>query len=216
MKWIFLLSLMFLLSCESPTNTEDTVTADPKPVSADEIERINLICNALMYKNESIGVLIDSNYTFSYSKKSCADDDFGRATDVPVTIRRDGYQYSFFKNDGAPFVFANIEMINSGVMKEICAGIGSGNLESPIDIDGVMTWFTTYTKRGDCESDAEHMCIHLKRGTPNSDDSYDRHTEEWIQFKIRGERVGFFTSRKIVSQGDCGKNKTSAKMATLK
>lgn len=218
MKWIFLLSLLFLMACnEAPeTPTADSAVYDPKPVTPDEVQRLNLICNALIYKNESIGVLVDSSYAFSYSRKSCSSDTFAASSDVPVVIRRDGPQYSFFKTDGQPFVFSNIEMINSGVMKEICTGLAAGNLETPMEIDGVMTWFTTYVQPGECSSDAEHMCIHFKRGVSAGGQTYERHTEEWVQFKIRGQRAGFFTARKILSQGDCEKGQTAGRHATLK
>jgi hypothetical protein len=60
------------------------------------------------------------------------------------------------------------------------------------------------------------MCIHIQRGEHFSDVRYGIHTNEWITFKVRDDKVGFFVDRKLLSNGDCAPGKFIEKRVRLK
>jgi hypothetical protein len=197
----------------APFNTE-VRRFEPLTVMDGDLSQINLICDSLLYKENLLSVLVSSRYTFSYAEKGCAEQTVGEAQDIQVSIQRPEAGYIFRQQDGEQFPFAHIETLSKGAMAEICQNIN--NLRSPaLSAGNNAIWFTAITSPRHCISDYDHACIQIQTGSRVSGEEYRIHTNEWIRFKIRGERRGFFTMRKLASEASCGSGKYIMRQASL-
>lgn len=219
MKLAILSSLLILISCVSEKDQKQpqligkVERLDPKPIP-DEYRRIEAICSALKEKEQVLSDLITSQYTFSYSQKNCNDSAHSASEDITVSIKRPYSEYIFEKLSGDSFAFA-VETFEKGAMAEICANLA--DLKSPMQISPSSgIWFTTFTRPEHCASDYYHTCIEIRKGRLVSGNDYKIFNTEWIKFKIRDGRKGFFTERKLVSSADCSSGRELERKATLK
>lgn len=211
MKYFLFISVFFLfVSCKAKVNKNEEVTEykrfEPLMVSAPDFSRIKAICDALSAKESVLSVLVGNDYSFNYSYKGCSEEELSQSSEVPVYLERSGQDFVFKKHSGALFGFSNVETLSKGSMVDICSNLA--DLKSPLQtsINGAI-WFTTFTGPKNCVSDVNHICIQIQKGSHARDMSYKIHTTEWIKFKIRDERIGFFTERLLVSEADCGPGK---------
>jgi hypothetical protein len=220
MKFSILLSLIFFSACipqteEPAAQTEEFVRFEPLSVPAEDLARIKAICEALELKEQRLPDLVSSDYTFGVSQKGCDEAKPSAEVNVEVTLVRPDFFYLFKLKDGSSFLFPNVETSAHGVMSPICANLG--NLNSPLQTSSKgAIWFTTFTSTRHCTSDFDSMCIHIQKGDYVSDINYKIHTNEWIKFKIKNDKVGFYLERKFVSQADCPAGKTREKKVRLK
>jgi hypothetical protein len=222
MKLTALLTLLLLsVSCmtehgpKTESNTGEIVRYEPLTPAPEELTRIKSICKALDKKGQLLHVLENSKYIFSYAQKSCKDNDIQAASNVEVFLKKSGDHYIFSKANGDAFAFRDVETTKMGAMSEICNNLM--DLKSPMQTSrSGAIWFTTFTSSKDCESDYNHVCIHIQRGSHSAGYDYKIHTNEWIKFKIRDQREGFFVEKKQVSSADCEAGRTLVKRATLK
>ncbi len=199
---------------EVTSSTEAVMRYEPLSVPPEDLSRIKAICNALEVKEERLPSLISSNYVFTYVERSCEASELSAPIELSVAINRPESNYIFRRSDGGPFAFPNVETTSSGVMSEICTNLN--DLRSPMQTSSKgAIWFTTFTSTRHCISDYDSMCIHIQKGEYINDLNYRIHTNEWIKFKIRDERVGFFTERKLISSADCGAGKSIEKRVKL-
>jgi hypothetical protein len=219
MKLAILSSLLILISCVSEKDQKQpqligkVERLDPKPIP-DEYRRIEAICSALKEKEQVLSDLISSQYTFNYSQKNCSDSALSPSEDITVSIQRPYNEYKFEKLTGGSFAF-NVETFDKGSMTDICANLA--DLKSPMQTSSSTgIWFTTFTRPEHCASDYYHTCIEIRKGRHVSGDDYKIYTTEWIKFKIRDGRKGFFTERKLVSSADCSSGREMERRATLK
>jgi hypothetical protein len=214
MKFTALFTLLLLsVSCMSDHEAKPE-SFDPQPLSSREQKLIESICSSLDKKERILDVLVDSKYTFSYSHKGCQDNYFQKDDNVVVSLQNSSGQYFFKKVNGDTFAF-NFETTKMGAMVEICNNLA--DLKSPMQtLNSGAIWFTTSTSSEHCTSDYNHVCIHLRRGSHSAGHNYEPHTDEWIKFKIRGQREGFFVERKLISSADCEDGKKVERRATLK
>jgi hypothetical protein len=225
MSKILLLPLFLFLSCVSSPETKQTAATvgtakrfEPLMVSYEDGERIKAICSALSTKEDQLDVLSTANtqYTFSYGQKGCADAKASAPKTIATTIQRtDGNNFVFKATGGDAFGFSDVETSTSGVMATICQN--SSSLVSPLQTSKTgATWFTTYMGSELCKSDANHFCIHIQRGSTSNSLDYNIHTNEWIKFRITNEKRGFFVERTLISSAGCSKKQTIEKTAVLK
>lgn len=220
MKLAILSSLLIMISCVSEKDQKQpqligkVERLDPKPIP-DEYRRIEAICSALQEKEQVLSDLITSQYTFSYSQKNCHDSSLSPLEDINVSIQRPYNKYIFEKLGGGLFAFPDVETSHKGAMAEICANLA--DLKSPLQTSPSSgIWFTTFTRPEHCASDYNHTCIEIRKGRLVSGNDYKIYNTEWIKFKIRDGRKGFFTERKLVSSGDCSSGREMERRATLK
>ncbi len=222
MKLTALLTLLLLsVSCmteqeaKTGSTTGEVVRYEPLTPAPEELTRIRSICSALDKKEQLLNVLVNSKYTFSYAQKSCKDNDIEAPSNVEVSLQKSSGQFIFRKASGDAFAFSDVETTEMGAMSEICSNLM--DLKSPMQTSSSgAIWFTTFTSSKDCESDYNHVCIHIQRGSHSAGYDYKIHTNEWIKFKIRDQREGFFVERKLVSSADCQAGRTVVRRATLK
>ncbi|HXH29591.1 MAG TPA: hypothetical protein VNJ01_02150 [Bacteriovoracaceae bacterium] len=216
---ILLLSLFLLSSCgdvsESKPEGDGLSTVQRfEPLVPDDVDRLQKICDALSFKSDRLGTLINMPFTFSYAQKGCDQQDAGATQEVNVTIQRPNSSYVFKQTDGELFPFPDVETHDNGVMKDICANLGS--ITNPLQTSPqTAMWFSTYTSPRHCTSDANHLCILIQKGRLISGVEYLIHTNEWIKFNVAEGRTGFFTERSLRSLGVCAKGKSIAKNAKL-
>lgn len=220
MKQIILLALLVSSGCVKTSEEETTPQMqsrrfDPISVAPEDQSRLKAICDALASKEERLPSLEGSEYTFAFAERGCNEAEPVPEKEVKVTIQREASHYIFRKSSEENFAFSNVETATSGVMSVICANIH--DLRSPLQTSSKgAVWFTTFTSQRDCASDYHSMCIHLAKGEHIGDLNYRVHSEEWIKFKVRDERTGFFIERKLVGSADCSEGKTMEKRARLK
>ena len=208
MKLVFV-ALFVIAGCvgeetKTTTNGKEVRNYEPEPASDAVASRIQIICNALSYKQDRLGVLINTEYTFAYSEKGCSKS--GKSSEAPkpvrVSIQRSNIDYVFKSINGETFNFSEVETSTSGMMKEICSNITG--LMNPIQTSPTgAIWFDIYTNNNDCASSSDAYCIQVKRGSVIDGTSYAIHTNEWMKVKISGTDKGFFTERKVASTANC-------------
>lgn len=200
---------------EIPSSGMEVRRFDPLSVAPEDLSRLKAICDALASKEERLPSLESSAYTFAYSEKGCNESSPVPEKEMKVSIQKEGTNYVFRKGLNENFAFSNVETATTGVMAEICSNIH--DLRSPLQTSSKgAVWFTTFARKTDCISDYNSICIHLAKGEYVGDVDYKIHSNEWIKFKVREERTGFFTERKLVSNADCGEGKSIEKRAWLK
>lgn len=218
MKQIILLALLVSSGCiKSSEETAPAVTTrrfDPISVAPEDQSRLKVICDALASKEERLPTLEGSEYTFALAERGCNEAEPVEEKEIKVTIHREGSHHIFRRPTGENFAFSNVETATSGVMSVICANIH--DLRSPLQTSSKgAVWFTTFANQRDCASDFNSMCIYLAKGEHVGDVNYRVHSEEWIKFKVRDERSGFFIERRLVGSADCSEGKTMEKRARL-
>ncbi len=223
MKHLLTLTLILVLAACNETSKTEEASPDkerrfePVEISFEDGRRIDAICRALTLKEELLPVLASGStiYTFSYSKKNCADREASVPKAVATQISDSGGSYVFVPRNGDEFGFRDVETASKGALAQICQN--TGRLQSPIQTSRQgATWFSSFQAGGECEADANHYCIYLERGILSDADTYQIHTREWIKFRITDEKRGFFTERKIVTSTGCSAGGTSVRSAKLR
>lgn len=216
----FGLFLIFICSCGMKTSglesnfllSQEAFPFIPQSLSVDETNRIKSICDALSFKENQLSVLEATQYIYSYSEKACTSAGLSSAVDTGVYIQNAQFRVI---STNAPFIFPNIETKNIGVMKEICESLS--NLTSPmLSASSGAMWFTSFTQGSDCVYDSTHTCIQIERGTSLDGVIYKKTSKEVIRFKTSGDKVGFFTERKLISNISCSDGNTLVRQAVLK
>ncbi len=220
MKAFIFATILLLTGCvaeqtEVPPASAPERRFEPATVAPEELSRVKAICDALQVKEERLPAMVSSKFTFSYSEKGCEDADLDEPKNVVVSLQKPDSHYVFVKETGDSFPFSAVETSDEGVMETICSNLAS--LSNPLQTSSKgAIWFTTFGRSTECASDFNSMCIYLQKGENTSDSNYSIHTEEWIKFKLRDEKVGFFTERKLVSAANCAPGKSIIKKAVLK
>jgi hypothetical protein len=211
------LSLLFLGCKPQPEEVmegrEPTRRFQSQPVTIADLQRINLICNALQRKYDMLHILYGSTYTFDYSEKSCTDSQLGPVSALQASIDLDRSDY-VFRSTSRPFPFPIIETPVSGIMRELC---GVRNLTNPQRVSsGGAIWFSTEADARYCRPDSDHLCIMIERGSHRGGDDFAIHTREWMRIRTRDGRRGFVTERFVRSRGDCPVGQTIEKRLLLR
>lgn len=221
MKTAVLVSLLLCIACNSDSQKPQTNSngymderrADELTVSYEDYYRLDTICKALREKENRLGDLITSEYTFDYQSRDCNADALKSQT-VKVSIQKPGDDYVFRPSNGEPFSFQNVETSTSGVMSKVCAQIG--DFKNPIISGSSAYWITTFVRSEHCRSDENGICVFIEKGSQIRDGIYGVHAREYLKFKTRNPRMGFFTERKLITSADCSNGKTIERRAYLK
>lgn len=224
MKIILLLNLILCLVSCVPSESQDesfslegVIRFEPLEVTAQDSERIRLICNALLEKEDMLNIFVDSGreYVFDYGQKGCLETTFPPLKKVTTTIQRSEMNYLFRARENDVFGFPDVETTSKGVLRQICAN--TQNLINPLQTSSSgALWFSTFTASEHCQSDAEGICIHLQKGNVVDDFYYRIHTNEWLKIKLTTDKRGFFSQRKLLSTLGCSENGYIERRAVLK
>ena len=221
-KMFILLSLLCVVACNKKDiqAKNPSLTSDMKDLTDDNLtetdkNQLIAICNALSEKMLLIGDLGPTTFKFDYAEKSCEADEIGVALETEVNIVSTYDNYVFKKLNGQNFGFTNVETPGVGVMMEICRDIN--NIKSPMETSATTaTYFTTFPSRRECAADnVNNHCIQIERGYKEGD-QYRIKSREWIKFQLKGNRVGFFIERKLVSHASCSNGRALIRTAVLK
>lgn len=221
MKVNFLFFLIFIVSCGriDPISqgtlsglSNEIVSFSPEQLLPGEVSKISQICSAIAQKSTYLNLLENTTGTFSYSDKSCANSNMSVSQDVLYVIQNKTFKVA---TTGVPFIFSDIETTDVGVMKDICNSLSS--LQSPMQSATLGTiWFTTNVPGSDCQATSEYGCIQIERGTQVNGSQFQKTTKEIIRFKLNGDKLGYFTDRKLISSLSCGINQFLVRHAKLK
>ncbi len=219
MKVLFL-SLLVLAGCGGQVIQENEAEGIEtlrtyEPLVPSDISTVKKICDALSHKGERLSSQINMPLTFSYAQKDCAEVELPAAKDVRVTIQKPGAFYVFRKADGELFPFPDVETLDEGAMKTICADLD--RITTPFQTSPTSArWFTTATSSANCRAQGEEVCILIESGSVVTGTSYKIHTREWIKFRLTDPKRGFFTERVLRSSGSCEKGSYIQKRAVLR
>ena len=222
MKLFSIICLFGLVSCaqeqQKAIGTVNEVrNFEPITVSYEDSAKIQAICGALSSKAEVLDILVNNGteYTFDYSQKGCDDKEPSEIKQVVATIQPSAENFIFKTKNGEAFGFSDVETSEKGIMAEICQN--NGHLMNPIQTSrSGAIWFTSFPSARDCQSDAYTACMYIQRGTVIEGTQYQIHTNEWVKFKVNGDKRGFFIERKMISSAGCGAGKTLSRQAVLK
>lgn len=223
MSKILLLALFLVVSCNEEKATSDTVgnlrRFEQVALQAGDAKKVRAICAAMAAKEDILNILISNanEYHFQYAQKNCEDSKMPAMKTVVTTIQGFDPHYSFQSKNGVYFGFPMVETTSNGIMAEICTEVFDGRtLESPMTTRSGAIWFTTTTSTDHCKSSDKELCIHIQRGSHESNNNYRIHTNEWMKVAMSGSKRGFFTERKLVSTASCPDKKKFEKKAVLK
>jgi hypothetical protein len=219
MSKFLLLPLLILVACSSeapvkPDSTGTIINFEPITNTEDN-ERVKAVCQALSNKQNVLSVLSSSGqqYVFNYAQKRCNDSTLPAAKDVATRIVRSDSNYIFKPVNNENFGFSDVETDTLGVMAAIC----KESVASPIRQGSTgAIWWTTFVDAKQCQPGIGTLCVYLQRGSSADGWKFKIHTNEWIKFRVDGEKEGFFLERKLVSSAGCDKGKTLEMRAVLK
>ncbi|HXH74234.1 MAG TPA: hypothetical protein VNJ08_04670 [Bacteriovoracaceae bacterium] len=198
----------------------ETRAFSPVVMSDAERTRLTTICNALTTKAQALAQVNTQNLSFSVSQRECsAAAGFlaGSVVIVPTTITANPPEFKLRRADnGNPFVYADLETSESGIMKTVCAELATATNPRRLD-NGTSIWITTSDiSTTDCNPKGNELCLQIETGTPNGT-NFDITTREWMKFQLDASlpRYGFFTERRTLTNALCGLNLTSQTQAIL-
>jgi hypothetical protein len=223
MKVLILLSLFILVSCGKIVLPEDTKLGTLKSlkpqaisVGSSEYFKIKEICDAVKTKSVTINSLINTDYIFAGTSKSCADTSFSNIADAEVKLVNQLDLYKFVQGPNL-FYFSDVETEDQGVLGTICSDIQ--NLVSPI-VDGTNLLYFTATDivSSDCLNSPDEKCLKIERAIKVDAENGRVHTREWLKTRINQtkSRIGFVSYRKRISEAGCEDGALFGRTATLK
>jgi hypothetical protein len=191
---------------------------NPLVVNQQEEQRLQLLCARLNNKAQALSQGSAETFTFSVTEKSCEGTILSSNQLISTGLEVMQGSYRLRRNDnGALFVFPDLETNISGIMKEICGNLSGITSPKKIAGDNVLWFTTTNVSTSDCTPRGNEMCILLETGVP-SGSNYVVVAKEWIRFQVDPvlPKAGFYTERKKISQASCGQAKFTEIIATLK
>jgi len=198
----------------------ETRAFSPAVMNDAERTRLTTICQALTAKAQALTQTNSQNLSFSVSQRECsAGAGFlaGSVVTVPTTIVSNPPEFKLRRADnGNPFVYADVETAESGIMRTVCSDLATATNPRRLD-NGTSLWVTTSDiSTTDCNPKGNEFCIQIETGTPNGE-NFDITTREWMKFQMDPAlpRFGFFTERKTLTNALCGLNLSSQTQAIL-
>lgn len=226
MKVLILSSLFILVSCGKIVLPEDTKLGTLKSlkpqaisVGSSEYFKIKEICDAVKTKSVTINSLINTDYIFAGTSKSCSDASFSNIADAEVKLVNQSGLFKFVQGPNL-FYFSDVETEDQGVLGTICSNVE--NLMSPIADGNNLLYFTaTDLVSTDCLNGPDESCIKVERALKVVTDEGEKgrvHTREWLKTRINQSksRVGFVSFRKRISEASCEDGALFGRTATLK
>lgn len=223
MKVLGLLTLGLLMSCgKIPTNGKSGLgeirASTPQGLSANEVQQLDTICEALRVKEVALGGFKPTQ-NFGVRQKSCEVSDLGTEESIQVAIV-DEYGKLKYRpvNSGTTFPFPEVETRTSGALESVCGN--TRNFSNPRVLAGEGVWITTQgIGRENCAPGTNEICVLVERGSP-SGTGYRIHTKEWLKFNTfvtsGDSKVGYYLSRKLLTDASCSVDKTRIIEAILK
>lgn len=207
------LVFLFLLSCsvKAPETSDSASPGDERsynPIivaqNSDLHSSLLNVCGALEEKGRNLEDYVGREELLaSYQESDCAGS-FSPVTKQNVMIYQRNGRYEF-QNGTLSFGLPEVETLDSGVMKEICANVNAVKLENPLltGAQSVIEFKTAETSF--CRNDSQTVCLQLIRGRLAGDRRKYSVTENTlISFNIdRGGRTGFFTYKNAKTFGTC-------------
>ena len=188
-------------------------------LNADEVGRINLICQAMARKASVLSTSIPpTNYTFNVKKTDC-DKVAAPAVDLVTTIQPSSSNFFFVSAPNtATFPFPNVETHTNGVLAGVCQSISSlAGANLPLAKgSGEFLYLSTFDT-DDCLPAFNELCIKIETASQETN-AFRVHTSEWLKVVTEptDQKYGFYTARKVTTRGFCAENKFSTTQATLK
>lgn len=227
MKVTISLFLFILVSCGKIVLPEDTKLGTLKSLSPQAISvgsseyfKIKKICEAIKTKSVTISSLINTDYVFSGTTKSCNDSSFSSIADIEVKLVKQLGLYKFVEGPNL-FYFSDVETDDQGVLSVICSKVE--NLTSPIVDGNNLLYFTaTDIVSTDCLNSPDESCIKIERAlkvvTENVGEKGRVHTREWLKIRTNQTKsqFGFVSFRKRISEAGCEDGTVFGRTATLK
>ena len=224
MKALLTLSgLLILSSCGkidvTSTNLGQKITFNPQAMSARDVQNVQSICSALSKKETNLSASTAGTYTFGVTTRGCTESGDSAEVLVATSVESAGSGYKFRRNDtSAYFVFQEVETSAVGIMKTLCQNSGTQVDQVKDPVTNVVTTFST-TEIEDCTYKGDEICLLVNKAVPNGND-FEVVSKEWVKFRVNGTtgkgNLGFWTSRKLMSNTSCALNQTSTTIATLK
>lgn len=183
--------------------------------TATDRNNIVAVCNALAQKNAILSTAINSTHTFMAAQSDCTGNNMGSGL-VETVLQNNGRYVFKRKADGLDFILPDVETNEDGVFADLCAAVS--NLQNPVTGTSGLTYFSTSgINPADCTQASGEICVKLEKAFVNGN-SATVHTKEWIRVRVSGNqgRIGFWTSRKKVTQSFCGANEALTYQATLR
>jgi hypothetical protein len=191
-------------------------TFNPALPGTNETNAVKDICGALEEKNRQILDYVDRDVLqVTYKESSCG----GKLSDpVAESVKvRNMYGHLEFQNATNNFGLPEVELLSSGLMKEICANAGNLTNPMPAYVGSRTAIEFRESETSDCRNDSQHKCIVVFKGRISNDDStYTVDESTLIRFETaRGGRVGFYTFKSVKSYSNCADGKFRTKIATF-
>lgn len=220
-----ILALVLVTACSikvSPPGGETTKPGTERsflPQNVDLVDTtlkgdLKSICDALEEKELKLDDYDADDFVMSstFQETDCEGKQLSR-TGHDVMVTRDGGSY-IFQNATKNYPMPEIETRNSGVMKEICAGLAT--LENPMRASaGSSTAIEFETKKGisECPSNSQNVCLLVMKGRiSDATQTYTISESTLVSFEtVRGGRVGFYSYKSEMSYGTCSGNKFRTK-----
>ncbi len=221
---LVMLALLFtVISCtqqppasENGGNPGDERSTNPITIGTEETGLISMVCSSL---NEKMYVLDDyvvhrELLRVIYQESDCGGKLPGAIRD-DVRIIKNGSEYAF-QNDSINFRMTEVETLNSGSMKEVCAALNIGSLKNPVITASHTAVEVTAADTEICRSDSQHVCVQIRRG-PVSEDGLSYKVSETTQLKFRtvGDHRGFYVFKNQKNFSTCSEGKFRTKIASF-
>lgn len=221
MKFITVLSLSILFSAcgkyeyENSADFNSSKELSPVTLNSDDSKKLRDICDTLSQKEQTISSMAGNKYVFTDTRKNCTDSGFLPIGESNVTLTNQGGSIKFTEGVGNTlYYFPDVETRSEGVMKEIC---DQTNFESPIrGSDNSLLYFSLRDiSPADCQQTTGQTCVQIEKGIVDGSKG-KIHTREWLRFKLDQPLLGFWTYRKLTSNGGCLEGSYFGRTATLK
>lgn len=190
------------------------------PLTVDQFSALKValinVCGALGEKTNNLEDYVGRDRLSVRYQESDCEGKLSKPVNDEVQVRERNGTYQF-QNDRGNFPMAEVETINSGVMKEICANLP--NLENPFRVSATSTTAVEFSlsNTGACRNDSQYACLQILRGRINAEGSRYRVSENvLINFRTaRGGRTGFYTYKNVKTFGSCDDGVFRTKIATF-